>query len=371
MRHGTERAAASAFYAGCSAFCWESAEGRRFVGRNFDHDGFGAGTRPLYLPRGEQLCTLLCGARRETYRARYALAGMGTLAVAGVPLVYDGVNECGLAGGQLYFRERARYARACGGRTPAHKEGGRTPVQPGFALTAALACAGSVAEAVSLFTEKTELVSEPLLGAVPPLHWFFADRSGASAVIEPGEGGIRIYFGAEVMTNSPSYDWHRQNLLNYAHIRAQEYEGAPAAGGQPPCFSGSGAQGMPGDWSSPSRFVRLSFLRGLGVRGVGEREAAAYTFRLLENVAFPLGMVRVHAAGEPLAEGACPYDHTAYSCVMGLHSLRYYFTTYRNLQVRYIDLSALREETERQIFCVEDVPSFSPARREEPAARDV
>ena len=46
------------------------------------------------------------------------------------------------------------------------------------------------------------------------------------------------------------------------------------------------------------------------MRGKGEEEAAAFTFRILENVAFPLGMVRVHAAGEPPEAGVSPYDYT-------------------------------------------------------------
>lgn len=347
---------ASVFFAGCSAFVWESEEGLRFFGRNFDFDRFDAGSRVLFLPRGEEIALRLGEGVRETMSAKYAVAGMGTLSLP-VPVLYDGVNECGLAGGQLYFRERAHYAQSA----PA----GRAAVQPGLALTCALASCASVEEAVAAFTARYSLVAEPLMGAVPPLHWFFADRTGASAVLEPAEDGVRVFRGANVMTNSPSYGWHRENLLNYAHIRAQDYAETPAGAAQPPCFSGSGAQGLPGDWSSPSRFVRLSFLRGLCVRGRGEEETAAYTFRLLENVAFPLGMVRVHAAGGRLEEGVSPYDHTVYSCVAGLHSLRYYWTSYRNSSVRYIDLAALREGAERISFCVDDVPAFRTARREE------
>src|SRR5699024_12677394 len=54
------------------------------------------------------------------------------------------------------------------------------------------------------------------------------------------------------------------------------------------CFSGSGAQGMPGDWSSVSRFVRLAFLKKYGVKGKKEEQGIAYMFRLLQSVSFPL-----------------------------------------------------------------------------------
>ena len=352
-----ENRAASAFFAGCSAFDWESEEGLRLFGRNFDFDSFDGNSRVLFLPRGERVCTLAAKERRDA-AARYAVAGMGTLSVPGAAVLYDGLNECGLAGGQLYFRERARYAR----RAPA----GRIPVQPGLALTYALASCTDVAEAVALFSERAALVGEPLLGAVPPLHWFFADRTGASAVIEPTRGGVRVFRGAHVLTNSPSYDWHRQNLLNYAGIRAADRAAVSVGEEQAMCFSGSGAQGLPGDWSSPSRFVRLSFLRGLGVRGRGEEEAVAYAFRLLGNVAFPLGMVQVRAGG---AEEPPAYDYTVYSCVAGLHSLRYYWSTYADGGVRCIDLAALCKEGVRAVFAVGGAPAFLPARREEAAER--
>ena len=61
---------ASVFFAGCSAFVWESEEGLRFFGRNFDFDRFDAGSRVLFLPRGEEIALRLGEGVRETLSAK-------------------------------------------------------------------------------------------------------------------------------------------------------------------------------------------------------------------------------------------------------------------------------------------------------------
>ncbi len=111
-----------------------------------------------------------------------------------------------------------------------------------------------------------------MLGTVPSLHWTFCDRTGESIVVEPDGDGLHIYRRTiGVMTNSPSYSWHRLNLLNYAGLRDLDYDAVQLCGDSiPQCFSGSGMQGLPGDFSSPSRFVRLAMLKKCAVPGENE-----------------------------------------------------------------------------------------------------
>lgn len=138
----------------------------------------------------------------------------------------------------------------------------------------------------------------------------FSDRTGESIVVESDRDGLHIYRNTVgVMTNSPGYPWHRTNLLNYPQLRPLDY-GELAWGGErlEPCFSGSGAAGLPGDWSSPSRFVRLAFLREHAVKGGDEAEGVSLLFRLLHSAAFPLGAVELTGRGRsPPTTGAwCP-----------------------------------------------------------------
>lgn len=323
-------------YGGCSAMSWTSEDGKHFFGRNFDFNRFADGSGVVFLPQGTPVCAFVREGEThgEAYPAKYASLGMGTLAIPGAPVLYDGMNEAGLAGGQLYFRGFARY-----GHIPRR---GTAPVQAGLALPYILSQCATCEEAACELMSGVTVVNEPLYGAVPPLHWCFSDRTGETIVAEPCEGGMRVHRDTVgVMTNSPDYGWHESNLLNYAHLRSQDYAGLTVCGkefGQ--CFSGSGALGIPGDWSSPSRFVRLCFLKEHAVRGRGEEEGVTNLFRLFASAAFPLGAVRVSDFSDVTEHDkeVLPFDYTVYTSAACLESLRYYWTSHENLRVQFADL---------------------------------
>ena len=97
-----------------------------------------------------------------------------------------------------------------------------------------------------------------------PFHWSVVDRSGDAIIIEYTKEGRRIFDNeAGIMTNNPTYDWHQTNLKNYVNL---QNTGFPARN-----FTrhdhdysirsfglGSGFLGIPGDFTSPSRFVRTA-----------------------------------------------------------------------------------------------------------------
>lgn len=153
-----------------------------------------------------------------------------------------------------------------------------------------------------------------------------------------------------VLTNSPGYPWQRMNLLNYAGVRDLDRDILDWGEGLMPCFSGTGGQGLPGDWSSPSRFVRLAFLRRYARPGRTEEEGVARLFRLLQCAAFPFGAVRLEE--EP------PWEYTLYSAAACARSRRFYWTTYENQQVRYVDLPCLVERGVPARFLLDERPEF-------------
>ena len=345
--------------AGCSAIAWETADGRHLFGRNFDYNRVAADSKVTCFPPGTELCTRGTGlddsrdpaARR---RADYGAVGMGTTVLGATPVLYEGLNERGLMGAQLYYRGYARY--------PDRPAGGRLPLQPPFLVTLCLACCATVEEAARLLTEEVSLVGEPLLGTVPPLHWMFSDPTGESLVVEPDGDGLHLYRNTVgVMTNSPPYPWHRANLLNYAHLRPLDY-GARDWGGErlEPCFSGTGAAGLPGGWSSPARFVRLAFLRQCAGKGRDEAEGVALLFRLLHSAAFPLGAVELTEveAETGYDREEVPYDYTVYSSVQCAESGRFYWLTYRNTCPRFVELPRLLEHNRVLQFPLETAPEF-------------
>lgn len=350
---------ALAAQAGCSALSWASEDGKHLWGRNLDFNRLAEGTQITFAPRGTRYYTCGCelehSARPESKQsARYAAIGTGLLFPPAVPVLYEGVNEKGLMGGQLYYRGFAQYA--------SQPESGRLPLQPPFLVSHCLAQCASVEEVAELVQTQVTLVSVPLLGAVPPLHWSFSDRTGETIVIEPDGDGLHVYRNTiGVMTNSPGYPWHRTNLLTYAGLRDLDYGAVEYMGDrQEQCFSGSGAQGLPGDWSSPSRFVRLAFLRRHAVKGSEEEESVARMLHLFQSAAFPLGAVRVSEPGEPTAldAGVLPFDYTIYTAVYCAESLRVYWTTYENQRVQCADLHVLLTRTEPVQFDFARRPDF-------------
>lgn len=328
--------------AGCSALSWATADGKNLWGRNYDFDRLAQGAAMTFLPRGGTY-RALTGPEGSAapFAARYACAGVG-LALSPTPVLYEGVNQRGLMGGQLYYRDFARY--------PEVPRPGTYPLQPPYLVYHLLAQCATVEEAVRLLERDATLVGVPLLGSVPPLHWSFSDRTGETIVIEPDEGGLRIYRRTlGVMTNSPGYAWHRTNLLNYAPIRSEDYPTVDfPEESLEQCFSGSGAQGLPGDWGSPSRFVRLAFLRRHALPGKDEEEGVARMFRLFQSAAFPLGMVKVSHKSPVtgLDKDVLPYDYTVYTSVYCAQSLRAYWATYHDPALRFFDLAALADRTQ-------------------------
>lgn len=326
---------------GCSCLAWAAEEGGPLWGRNFDLNVLPPDTQVTFLPPGTAYAP--CGAGTAVMESRWGVVGVGTLAVPGAPMLYEGVNQMGLMGGQLNYRGFACY--------PDAPQDGTSAVPPGGVVYHLLARCASVAEAAEVLEREVTITAVPLLGTVPTVHWAFTDETGESMVIEPEADGLRIYRNAlGVLTNSPGYPWQRMNLLNYAGVRDLDRDILDWGEGLMPCFSGTGGQGLPGDWSSPSRFVRLAFLRRYARPGRTEEEGVARLFRLLQCAAFPFGAVRLEE--EP------PWEYTLYSAAACARSRRFYWTTYENQQVRYVDLPCLVERGVPARFLLDERPEF-------------
>lgn len=330
---------------GCSALTWQTEEGKHLWGRNYDFNKTAQGSSITYLPRKTKFYTCIEARNRRSQgqgmeESDYGILGMGAVFLEACPIFYEGMNEKGLMGGQLYYREFAHFEENCKENT--------VPLQPVFAVTYLLAKCASVEEVAKQIQEEVTLIKEPILGAMATVHWLFSDRSGEALVIEPDREGIKIYRNTMgVLTNSPGYEWHCTNLLNYSHIQNKDY-GSLCINGEKfrQYFSGSGALGMPGDWSSVSRFVRLAFLKEYGVKGKQEAQGVTNMFHMLEHVAFPLGMVQVGEPGPVTSydAGISPYDYTVYTAVMCAESLRYYWASYKNRRVQYVSMETLQKE---------------------------
>lgn len=193
-----------------------------------------------------------------------------------------------------------------------------------------------------------------------PLHYIATDSTGASVVVEFVGGAMKVYGAADgtsdgVLTNAPTYDWHRTNLQNYANLDVIGPVTSVSSEGPP---VGDGLTGMPGDPMSASRFVRAATMRkgyGLlassgsgwlpapGGTGSGFAPAAQtvvnVAMQLVQVVmATPYGTLLALPTGQSTPVVG---DWTMWSVVRDHTNVKLYYTTAFNGIMRMIDLASL------------------------------
>lgn len=331
---------------GCSALTWEGNDHKHYWGRNFDFDRIANGSKITFLPRNLDYYT--SGNELEQnidphslVHSKYAVIGMGSTIMGKTPTMYEGVNECGLSGGQLYFRNFAAYEE----HNPQ-----KLNINPIYVVTYLLTMCSSVDDVIEHLQQRVVIENQPVFGNLSHVHWMFSDTSGKSIVIEPTKDGLKIYTdNIGVMTNSPSYDWHLQNLANYPTLVNHDIGDYSFLNHEiRESFSGTGSIGLPGDCSSPSRFVKLAFLKRFGALADNEEHAISRMFRMLNQVSFTKGLIEVENTGvDPHTNyGIEAYDYTVYSAIMCNESGNYYWISYENPTINCINLTKLLEETE-------------------------
>ncbi len=227
-----------------------------------------------------------------------ALLGMAYV-MDGYPLYYDAMNEHGLCMAGLAFAHFCTYANE-----KAATKGYR--IAPWELIPYTLTQCRTVDDARTRLRDAV-LIDRPFSDDLPnqPMHWMISDRE-ASVVLETDENGkIVIYDNpAGVMTNAPTFPEQTERLNGYTHLTPYPKRENGIS------LRGMGAYGLPGDWSSPSRFVRAAFLR-LHMQIDGAESA----FSLLDAVKVP--------RGASLAENGQPIV-TVYSAVMDTQNTAYY-----------------------------------------------
>ncbi|MDR1061122.1 MAG: choloylglycine hydrolase family protein [Clostridiales bacterium] len=304
----------------CSGFTLRTADGRHFLARTMDFDQ-NPGARLMVIPRGWPIFP--ADAATKPVASPYAQIAMGVMA-GGRALTLDGVNEFGLCGAIFYYPNFARY------EGPAD---GKMPLSPSMALQYALASCRDLAEAEELFRDRASLVADasPVLGVAPPLHFMFSDPSGEAMVVEPDAGGLNIYRDTVgVLANAPGYPWQETNLRNYLAVGRKPCEPIGMENRVlQPISPNTVLWGLPGDYTSVSRFVRTAYLKRFLKQPQTEQEGVAAAFHVLGAVSVP----RVRVGAQEAEAG-----YTMYTCAMAAQSRTYYFHTYDNRRVQAASL---------------------------------
>ena len=288
-----------------------------YFGRTLDYE-FSYREEVTVTPRNYPFCF----RNLDALESHYAIIGMAFV-VEDYPLYYDAVNEKGLGMAGLNFVGNACFGK----RVP-----GKDNVAVFEFIPWILSQCATVAEVRKLLA-RINLTDEAFSAQLPttPLHWLIADREEAITV-ESMADGLHIYDNpVGTLTNNPPFDKQLFNLNNYLHLSPKDPQNSFSKNLELSHYSrGMGGLGLPGDLSSQSRFVRVSYVKMNSRSGNSEAESVSQFFHILGAVDQQRGCCEVE-------EGK--YEITIYTSCCNADKGIYYYTTYDNHQITAVDMN--------------------------------
>ena len=304
-------------------------ERSRYFGRNLDIE-YDLQRSLISVPTGVKLRS----RHQGEIERRCAFVGVGMIKDS-FPLLFDGMNEYGIAVAALSFIGNAEYARF---------PTGSVNIASYELIPYVLSTCKSMSD-VSAFLDEVCITDDAFAPDMPPsdLHWMISDGE-KSIVAESVSDGMRYYPNpVGVLTNNPSFPSQLQNLSYYMRLTPDEPENSFCQGVKIERNSyGLGAVGLPGDCSSQSRFVRCSFVKLNADMDTSPELKISQLFHILSSCEMTKGCVRIKERRE----------YTHYSCVMDTEKRIYYLRTYGSGRICSFDLSRIKRE-ESFITCTE------------------
>lgn len=289
-----------------------------YFGRNLDVER-SYNERVVVTPRNFEL-KMRCV---EPLKTHYALIGMATV-IENYPLYFEATNEKGISMAGLNFPGNADYKPF---------SDNLKNITPFEFIPYILGKCKNIEEAETELNG-INLVNINFSGDLPlsPLHWIISDKT-KSLTIESVKTGFKIYENpVGVLTNNPMFPYHLMNLNNYMSLHEGGSENNLSENIEFENYSlGLGALGLPGDFSSASRFIKVTFVKYKSKSGSSEKESVNQFFHILDSVAMPKGCVLVRG-GE--------YEYTRYSSCCNVDKGIYYYKTYDDFNIKKIELSS-------------------------------
>lgn len=327
----------------CTSFLLPGSDGGFVYGRTLEF-GVDINSRGIAIAPGITLEGTGVDGKVGTglkWTSKYAAIGSAAL---GLPIIVDGLNEKGLAGGMLYAPGITEYQEV------APSESSQS-IASYEMLVYALTNFANVDEAREGFRKiKVNRSPQKLFKGVVELHLTLHDASGKSIVIEYIGGELQISDNpTSVLTNAPHFNWHLNNLGNYTKLSPQEPGsiklGTTVLG---PWSTGYGMTGLPGDMSSPSRFVRAFMMKQNAPTKLTTQEQVATAFHFLNNFDLPPGMIALGEGG--FGGGGGGYEITYWSAVSDLKNQVFYIRTHGNPSVQAIEMSKIDKAAKQVVY---------------------
>ncbi|WP_066303120.1 choloylglycine hydrolase [Arthrobacter luteolus] len=302
----------------CTGIRFSDGSGNLYLARNLDWTA-GYGERVVVTPTGY--------AARSPFsavpRIQHAVIGMG-IVEEDTPLYFDCGNDAGLAVAGLNFPGYADYA-------PEPVDGATNVAAYEFPLWVASQFA-SVDE-VEAALGSVVIVDKPINEKYPSslLHWIIGDSKRA-IVVEYTSDGMHVFDNdVDVLANQPGFTWHHENLRNYLNTSPDFPEKVVLGRANlVPFGSGSLMRGIPGDYYSPSRFVRAAYVNTHYPDKTTEEANVSRAFHTLQQVAMVEGCA---------AMGSGEFEKTIYTGLFSSRTMTYYWNTYEDPAVQRVAMA--------------------------------
>ena len=302
----------------CTGVRFNDDKGNMFFGRNLDWS-VGYGQKIVVTPKGYRYHSAFLGEMSP----KYAVIGMAIIA-ENIPLYFDCGNEEGLAIAGLNFPGYAEYEKSA--------VEGKTNISA-YEFPLWVAMNFSTVDEVESVLKNVAIIAKPINNQYPVsmLHWIIGDKT-RSIVVEYTSAGMQIFHNdVDVLTNQPGYGWHKENLRNYMNLSSPQPEKVTWGKAEMTAFgSGSLMRGLPGDYYSPSRFVRVAYLNTHYPVKSTEEENVSRLFHTLAGVAMIDGAAAM-ASGD--------FEKTVYTGGFSAATKTYYWNTYEDPSIKKVALS--------------------------------
>ncbi|MGL4572120.1 MAG: linear amide C-N hydrolase [Clostridium sp.] len=310
---------------GCSSLSCKTKDNKHLLGRTYDQFGDLKANKIVVIPKNQEIYLDNSNSNNK-FLTKHSFVGMAVLG-AKTPILVDGVNDKGLMGALLHYPNFAKY--------DTNKRNDVININPGFFITYVLGECSSIEEIVKKL-KYINLKEELLFGKEIPVHYIFTDKSGETIIVEPDSSGVSIHRNTiGVLTNSPNYAWHKQNLSRYSQCKNNGNKSFSICDEE---FLNHEIRGLriPGDYSSASRFVRVALTKNYSPLAENEIDAVTKVFHAFAPVDIPAG-IKTITIDEGQYKGNY-YEKTLCMSIVCSESLTYYYTLATNRRIQAIKL---------------------------------
>ncbi|STO31582.1 Penicillin V acylase and related amidases [Fusobacterium necrogenes] len=320
----------------CTGITIKTLDNKTIQARTIEYGESNLNSKLVISPREKEYQSLTPDGKFEGYKWKGKYGYVGASLITDM-FIGEGINEAGLNAGLFYFPHYGSLAKF-------DKKNSKKSIVD-MQLVSWILSNFSTVDEVKEGLKKIKIVNigyDKDGNPLPTAHWRVADTKGGNIVIEIiNNGEIKIHENKiGVLTNSPDYEWHMKNLNNYINLYAGNAKNFNINGQEFFSFgAGTGAIGLPGDITPPSRFVRAFYFLNTMKPANTSKEAINEAIHILNNFDLPIG-VEYPAEHKTYIPKDLP-SATQWTAISSLNDKEFYYKTMYNSQIRKIDLKKI------------------------------